>query len=1024
MCPSRARLSPTDRRPVALRLLFGTINEDNAHVFLRVNIRQFLPAIASTTSADRTVHMAYPRGEGSSELDLDFCCADGSPYWPPEEKDAPAHRFIGNESYEESLSHYSASHLPRMNRSFQGTPAPVHDADDGQLRKAGHDERRQKHLNGHVSGKSEIVTTQSSLPNHISPETRPGSPSGSDQRFRMPNIAHMAEHPLSDDVRVASPASKIHHPSPSGGVWLDVPGITAIGDAAHLLYGSRDLLPTIESAWEKLRSNKPMLGRVHRELTGGDLCEVFVDVSAHRHHGHTSAMKVRPAVGVNHSVWRPKACHSIISKVGPLCELPPFQYPKREWEPLGLPSRWADSPSDSGIVETNPLAEDISLYPSIDTSEEPTPVPSIHFEAPPGFPRGVGGSSLLVRESSVSPGTSFMRSSGQAAVSELPAKENAALTKDSMLTEGATAWGNMDHILYPRPHAKPEGLVPFEHLGHSAVSKVQPCNDGATTPDPLSTFVSPQLELCGERSESLQKLEKKRSATHLVAYWESVNKGFNQAAPLSGDKHACCARETNAPLEAANARNQGFQWSPTINTPGTANKPNLTELPRGKSSQPKPDSTAAGRPTENTPATAPVDDKFKEAVINLEHLLNEAMVLAKEIADHEDQQCVDTLRLTEVNRAGALHSPPSVHESLPSEIESSSEERRIETTPPVTRGPKHSRSTLGMHSRNVVIGIPNRTSSLLKSKFASGTWLGRSRDCSREQRDSNIRPGHRPNERSVVTLREESGSNSDGDSPKRSGCLGSGKIARKIRSCRLPRLQTRSSFQHGIVDGPAPVDDDQPPTDAPAPVRLKPANWNYDGASDEDVWVTGSDILKGSGDGHVSSEWGSQRPHSAPPVSHEAVSEPERESRLKNHGSIRISLRGRSHVSVRGYQGVNLARAYRRQPIARDWSAVRKRFVATVTCLSTAAIGVLIGIYAGMVPSIQYWIADLEHFAILGNVFFYIGLAIPTFFFWPLPLLHGRKPYILSSLVLAMPLLFPQAISVSEMRSPYVSTWR
>jgi hypothetical protein len=137
-----------------------------------------------------------------------------------------------------------------------------------------------------------------------------------------------------------------------------------------------------------------------------------------------------------------------------------------------------------------------------------------------------------------------------------------------------------------------------------------------------------------------------------------------------------------------------------------------------------------------------------------------------------------------------------------------------------------------------------------------------------------------------------------------------------------------------------------------------------------------------------------------------------------------ISLRGRSHVSLRGYQAFSLARSHRRQPIARDWSAVRKRFVAAVACISTALIGVLVGIYAGLVPSIQYWIADLSHYAILGNVFFYFGLAIPSFFFWPLPLLHGRKPYILSSLVLAMPLLFPQAIAVSEHRSPYVSTWR
>lgn len=98
--------------------------------------------------------------------------------------------------------------------------------------------------------------------------------------------------------------------------------------------------------------------------------------------------------------------------------------------------------------------------------------------------------------------------------------------------------------------------------------------------------------------------------------------------------------------------------------------------------------------------------------------------------------------------------------------------------------------------------------------------------------------------------------------------------------------------------------------------------------------------------------------------------------------------------------------------------------MASVACVSTAAIGILIGIYAGLVPSVQYYIADLNHFAIMGNVYFFVGLAIPTFFFWPLPLLHGRKPYILSSLVLAMPLLFPQAISVSELRSPYVSTWR
>ncbi|OIW23615.1 hypothetical protein CONLIGDRAFT_686541 [Coniochaeta ligniaria NRRL 30616] len=137
-----------------------------------------------------------------------------------------------------------------------------------------------------------------------------------------------------------------------------------------------------------------------------------------------------------------------------------------------------------------------------------------------------------------------------------------------------------------------------------------------------------------------------------------------------------------------------------------------------------------------------------------------------------------------------------------------------------------------------------------------------------------------------------------------------------------------------------------------------------------------------------------------------------------------LNLRGRSHVSLRGGQGFSLARSHPRQPVARDWSDARKRYVASVACISTALIGVLVGIYAGLVPSIQYYIVDLNHYAILGNVVFYFGLAIPSFFFWPLPLLHGRKPYILSSLVIAMPLLFPQAISVSQMRSPYISQWR
>lgn len=49
----------------------------------------------------------------------------------------------------------------------------------------------------------------------------------------------------------------------------------------------------------------------------------------------------------------------------------------------------------------------------------------------------------------------------------------------------------------------------------------------------------------------------------------------------------------------------------------------------------------------------------------------------------------------------------------------------------------------------------------------------------------------------------------------------------------------------------------------------------------------------------------------------------------------------------------------------------------------------------------------------------YIGIAISTLFFWPLPLLHGRKTYTLAAFAVLLPLQFPQAIAVSGYREPY-----
>ena len=136
------------------------------------------------------------------------------------------------------------------------------------------------------------------------------------------------------------------------------------------------------------------------------------------------------------------------------------------------------------------------------------------------------------------------------------------------------------------------------------------------------------------------------------------------------------------------------------------------------------------------------------------------------------------------------------------------------------------------------------------------------------------------------------------------------------------------------------------------------------------------------------------------------------------------SLEGRHHFSVREPRGFSMSKSHRRSPIARDWSTSRKRFTAAVTCITTAFIGLIIGIYAGEVPAIQYAIADEHHYTILGNVLFFIGLAITTALFYPLPLLHGRKPYTLAALAILLPLQFPQALVISGHRSPYVATYR
>ncbi|KAL8944120.1 MAG: hypothetical protein Q9211_000711 [Gyalolechia sp. 1 TL-2023] len=137
-----------------------------------------------------------------------------------------------------------------------------------------------------------------------------------------------------------------------------------------------------------------------------------------------------------------------------------------------------------------------------------------------------------------------------------------------------------------------------------------------------------------------------------------------------------------------------------------------------------------------------------------------------------------------------------------------------------------------------------------------------------------------------------------------------------------------------------------------------------------------------------------------------------------------LDLKHRHHFSIREPKMFSLSHAHRRSPVARDWSNSKKRWVALVACMNTALMGLIIGIYAGEVPAMQYNIVDEHHYVILGNVVLFIGLAISTSIFWPLPLLYGRKPFTLAALAILVPLQFPQAVAVSSFRSPYTPTYR
>lgn len=133
----------------------------------------------------------------------------------------------------------------------------------------------------------------------------------------------------------------------------------------------------------------------------------------------------------------------------------------------------------------------------------------------------------------------------------------------------------------------------------------------------------------------------------------------------------------------------------------------------------------------------------------------------------------------------------------------------------------------------------------------------------------------------------------------------------------------------------------------------------------------------------------------------------------------KIDLRKKSYIDVYN-KGANfdVHQTCHHATIARNWPNSRKRFAASIACANAGCISLLLGIYAGEVPAIQYAIADFGNYTVLGNVLMYLGLAWSVLVLWPLPLLHGRKPYTVAAQILAMVLQVPQGLAVDGWRDP------
>ncbi|KAI1104496.1 hypothetical protein F4804DRAFT_341796 [Jackrogersella minutella] len=825
--------------------------------------------------------------------------------------------------------------------------------------------------------------------------------------------------------------------------------------------------PTPPSIPSPDESNIILTEPVYRVLLGGEKRKDIVDLSNHIHKEHSSAVKVRPAPGLIPEA-EAHGGHLGISKVQPALERVREKETIHQSETLFQPELSSEEPF---VLEH--LHHGHSLTPSVRPSVDLLSLPSSEHAA---LPNDIHEGHIWVHK--VQP---YHESSSVAFKTEDDSLPRLVVTENNPKPEDSSKensyWGFFPTFgeqkdekasVVNEPSARE---ISQEEQGNSITSRSESRNKSVSIPhvriqpSPKSIGNSENVRYDNGSTISLEKAlnnDPSRNGSVLQDKGKGRKVSTASISPTSyprlveseedrDDQEQPASPEKIDPWRAAAWLRQFLGYSEPTNS-------NLTQLP--EKSHPRHEDhddypndivdAMASRVTTFSEKSAADAGTMDTTMNNLERLLDEALFLANEGTEHDHCEYVDDGDLPPHLQNKSELIQPDMDENIGLSSNEDVNEPIYPKTPPIVfvgaaEGSGHGCEAL--YSRAV------ETRGLIKPDMRSGnikrlSYSDQGRSAHKSRRSKRKHTTHREVHHDISDddcvlpmpppdsqLKRQHLSPIphayDEDDPmglikhRTKDVPNSREVREYIRVFHQPPITPRSSSRNLRED---PKEGDAEPRRSSTFTRHCHRDvdvCSLDGGSD-DVVDFSTQYNTGEVQGTEVSRFGGSRRMRNQDASITKSRAAQRKAPAKRSHELRnISLRRRSHVSIRDGQRFSLTKSVKRQPtIARDWSPIRKRFVASVACISTALVGVLVGIYAGLVPSIQYYIADFNHYSILGNVGMFLGMAVSTFLGWPLPLLHGRKPYIVCSLCIAMPLLFPQAIAVSVPRSPYTSVWR